>query len=108
MGAIMVDVTPLEQAAMRLCLKFFGEAASAIGFDKPLGAYTEAQALSVIEAIVTGYTEAMVAHHERSKYPPVRMSGAKAVSDPIRAPVPATTSSSLADMKDDLPWEAKK
>jgi hypothetical protein len=50
----------------------------------------------------------MAAHHERSKYPPVRMSGAKAVSDPIRAPVTAATSSSLADMKDDLPWEAKK
>jgi hypothetical protein len=108
MGATMVDVTPLEQAAMRLCLKFFGEAASAIGFDKPLGAYTEAQALSVIEAIVSAYVEEMAAHHERSKYPPVRISGAKAVSDPIREPVPAATSSPLADMKDDLPWEAKK
>lgn len=107
-GATMVDATPLEQAAMRLCLKFFGEAASAIGFDKPLGAYTEAQALSVIEAIVSAYVEEMAAHHERSKYPPVRLTGAKAVSDPIREPVPATTSSSLADMKDDLPWEAKK
>lgn len=106
--ATVVDATPLEQAAMRLCLKFFGEAASAIGFDKPLGAYTEAQALSVIEAIVSAYVDEMAAHHERSKYPPVRISGAKAVSDPIRAPVPATTSSPLADMKDDLPWEAKK
>jgi hypothetical protein len=51
--AAMVDATPLEKAAMRMCLKFFGEAASAIGFDKPLGAYSEAEALSVIEAIVT-------------------------------------------------------
>ena len=108
MGTTMVDATPLEQAAMRLCLKFFGEAASAIGFDKPLGAYTEAQALSVIEAIVSAYVEEMAAHHERSKYPPVRLIGAKAVSDPIRELVPAITSSSLADMKDDLPWEAKK
>ena len=104
----MVDATPLEKASMRLCLKFFGEAASAIGFDKPLGAYTEAQALSVIEAIVTAYVEEMAGHHERAKYPPVRRSGSKAVSDPIRAPAPATTSSSLADMKDDLPWEAKR
>ena len=35
----MVDATPLEQAAMRMCLRFFGEAAGAIGFDKPLGAF---------------------------------------------------------------------
>ena len=104
----MVDATPLEKASMRLCLKFFGEAASAIGFDKPLGAYTEAQALSVIEAIVTAYVEEMAGHHERSKYPPVRLSGTKAVSDPSRTPVPATTLSHIGDMKDDLPWEAKQ
>ena len=105
--ATVVDATPLEQAAMRLCLKFFGEAASAIGFDKPLGSYTEAEALSVIEAIVTAYVEEMAAHHERAKYPPVRISGAKATSDPIRTPA-TTASSPLADMKDDLPWEAKR
>ena len=105
---LMVDPTEFERAAMRSCLKLFGEAAGELGFDKPLGHYSEAEALTVIEAIVTGWTQAMAAHHERSKYPPVRISGAKAVSDPIREPVPATTSSSLADMKDDLPWEAKK
>ena len=68
----MVDPTEFEQAAMRQCLRFFGEAASEIGFDKPLGQYSEAEALAVIEAIVTAWTEAMVAHHEASKYPPVR------------------------------------
>ncbi len=105
--APMVDATPLEQAAMRLCLKFFGEAASAIGFDKPLGAYTEAQALSVIKAIVSAYVEEMAAHHQRSKYPPVRISGSKATHHPIRSPA-TTTSSPLVNMKDDLPWEAKQ
>ena len=50
-GATMVDATPVEQAAMRLCLKFFGEAAGEIGFDKPLGAYTEAEALSVMAQV---------------------------------------------------------
>ena len=68
----MVDPTEFEQAAMRQCLRFFGEAASEIGFDKPLGQYSEAEAFQVIEAIVTAWTEAMVAHHEASKYPPVR------------------------------------
>ena len=69
---LMLDPTEFEQAALRQCLRFFGEAASEIGFDKPLGHYSEVEALQVIEAIVTGWTEAMVAHHEASKYPPVR------------------------------------
>ena len=80
----MVDATPLEQAAMRTCLKFFGEAASAIGFDKPLGAYSEAEALMVIDAIVTAYVDEMAAQHEKAKYPPVRMPGVTPISDPIR------------------------
>ncbi len=91
--AAVIDATPLEQAAMRMCLRFFGEAAGAIGFDKPLGAYSEAEALAVIEAIVTGYVDEMAAQHERAKYPPVHMRGATPVSDPI------------ADLADDLPWE---
>ena len=66
-----LDAAELE-AALRQCLRFFGEAASEIGFDKPLGQYSEAEALQVIEAIVTAWTEAMVAHHEQAKYPPVR------------------------------------
>ncbi len=103
--AAMIDATPLEKAAMRLCLKFFGEAASAIGFDKPLGAYSEAEALMVIEAIVTAYVDEMAAQHERGKYPPVRMSDATAVNDPIRESAPAVAVSSIADMEDDLPWE---
>ena len=99
----MVDATPLEKAAMRTCLKFFGEAASAIGFDKPLGAYSEAEALSVISAIVTGYVEAMTVHHEQSKYPPVHLPGGTSVSDPI-APGAIDT---FADLED-LPWEATR
>ena len=95
----MVDATPLEEAAMRTCLRFFGEAASAIGFDKPLGAYSEAEALSVIEAIVTAYVDEMAAQHERSKYPSVRMPPSQSVGDPIRGP--------FDDMKDDIPWETK-
>ena len=68
----MIDPSDVELAAMRTCLKAFGAAAEEIGFDKPLGHYSEAEALAVIEAIVTAWTEAMVAHHEASKYPPVR------------------------------------
>ncbi len=101
----MVDATPLEKAAMRACLKFFGEAASAIGFDKPLGAYSESEALMVIDAIVTAYVDEMAAQHEQSKYPPVRMPGVTPISDPIRATAPSDNP--FADMKDDLPWETK-
>ena len=79
---------------MRQCLKAFGEAAGEIGFEKPLGAYSEAEALAVIEAIVTGYTDAMVAHHAAAKVPAVR-GAATSVGDPF------------ADLADDLPWEAK-
>ena len=103
--AAMVDATLLEKAAMRMCLKFFGEAAATIGFDKPLGAYSEAEALSVIEAIVTAYVDEMAAQHERSKYPPVRMLGVTPVNDPIRESVPPLSENPFADMVDDLPWE---
>jgi hypothetical protein len=106
--AAMVDATPLEKSAMRMCLKFFGEAAGAIGFDKPLGAYSEAEALSVIEAIVTAYVDEMAAQHERTKYPPVRMPGTTPVSDPIRELVPPAQESPFADMEDDLPWETTR
>ncbi|MBN9462207.1 MAG: hypothetical protein J0H00_13415 [Burkholderiales bacterium] len=92
--AVMIDPSDVELAAMRQCLKAFGEVAGGIGFDKPLGAYSEADALQVIDAIVTCYTEAMVEHHEATKFPPVR--GMKeTVSDPF------------ADLEDDLPWETK-
>ncbi|WP_301100424.1 DUF6511 domain-containing protein [Propionivibrio sp.] len=88
----MTDPSELEIAAMRKCLKAFGEAAGEIGFDKPLGAYSETEALRVIDAIVTCYTDAMVVAHEASKYPPMRGTNAP-VSDPF------------ADLADDLPWE---
>ena len=105
-GESMVDVTPLEKAAMRKCLRFFGEVAETIGFDKPLGAYSEIEALAVIEAIVTGYVEEMAVQHETTKFPPVQMPKLDAaIHDPIRDAVQASKSDALADLKDDLPWE---
>ena len=109
----MVDPTEFERAAMRACLKFFGEAAGEIGFDKPLGHYSEAEALQVIEAIVTGWTEAMAAHHQQAKYPPVRGIAPyeTQVPKPVAKlePAPATTTldpaNPFADLGDDLPWE---
>ena len=100
----MVDITALEKAAMQACLRFFGEAAAAIGFDKPLGAYSETEALSVIEAIVTAYTDEMAAQHERAKYPPVRMPGSVRVADPIRS----AQVDAFSDLEDDLPWEVRQ
>lgn len=107
----MVDATQVEQAAMRQCLKFFGEAAAEIGFDKPLGGYSQDEALRVVEAIVTAYCEAMAAHHEQSQHPCVKGLGADGteVRDPIRSTAPATspaTSTAFDDMPSDAPWEA--
>ena len=90
----MIDPSDIELGAMRKCLKSFGEAAGEIGFDKPLGHYSESEALQVIDAIVTCYTEAMVEHHETTKFPPVR--GMAATPDPMANP--------FADLEDDLPW----
>ena len=42
-GVAMIDPSEMESAAMKQCLKFFGEAAGEIGFTKPLGDYSEAQ-----------------------------------------------------------------
>ena len=109
----MVDPTEFEQAAMRQCLRFFGEAASEIGFDKPLGHYSEAEALQVIEAIVTGWTEAMAAHHQQAKYPPVRGMAPYetqapqpvATLEPASATATFDPANPFADLEDDLPWE---
>jgi hypothetical protein len=90
----MIDPSDIELGAMRKCLKSFGEAAGEIGFDKPLGHYSEAEALQVVDAIVTCYTEAMVEHHEATKFPPVR--GMAPTADPMANP--------FADLEDDLPW----
>ena len=98
----MIDPSDVELAAMRQCLKAFGEAAGEIGFTKPLGDYSEAEALRVIDAIVTCWSQAMVAHHEATQFPPVR--GLPPTPDPL-APEAANP---FADMEDDLPWEAPK
>lgn len=94
----MIDPSDIELAAMHKCLKSFGEAAGEIGFAKPLGDYSEAEALRVIDAIVTCYTEAMVEHHAETKFPPVR--GMAPTPDPMANP--------FADLEDDLPWEDGK
>ena len=98
----MIDPSDVELTAMRHCLKAFGEAADEIGFTKPLGDYSEAEALRVIDAIVTCWSDAMVAHHESSKFPPVR--GLPPTPDPL-APDAANP---FADLEDDLPWEEPK
>ena len=96
---MVIDPTQQEQAAMRAALRFFGEAASEIGFEKPLGAYSEAEALQVIEAIITGYTNAMVEHHEAARVSPVGTPASEAPPDPMAPDNPFT------GLKDDLPWE---
>ena len=97
----MLTLSDIELGATRQCLKAFGTAASDIGFTKPLGDYTEDEALRVIEAIVTCFSEAMVAYHEQSKFPPVR--GLPGTADPMANNV---AGSPFADMAGDTPWEA--
>jgi hypothetical protein len=53
--------------------RLLGDAASAIGINRPLNSYSQDEALRLINAVVTTYVETMVQEHERSKYPPVRM-----------------------------------
>jgi len=84
----MVDPTVLETTAMKACLRPFGEAAGEIGFDKPLGHYSEAEALAVVNAIVTTYLEVM----------------AKAQA---RINASAQESGPFADLAEDRPWETK-
>ena len=69
----VIDPSDAELAAMQQCLKPLGEAAGEIGMDRPLGSYTEHEALRLIKAVVTTYVEAMVQEHERSKFPSVRL-----------------------------------
>ena len=90
---LMVDPTEFERAAMRACLKCFGEAAGEIGFERPLGSYSEKEALRVIDAIVSCYSDAMIEHHEATREPPIRG-------------LPAPESNAFSDLKDDLPWES--
>ena len=81
----------LERATRRACLRAFGEAAETIGFDKPLGAYSEAEALAVLDAIVNRHTQAMVEHHEATCYPPVH-----GIQNPVNDP--------FADLDDPIPF----
>jgi hypothetical protein len=94
--ALMIDISPLEQQAMRRCLRPFGDAAGEIGFDKPLGHYSEQEALRVIDAIVTCYVDSMTLAHENMRYPSVRLAGQD---------LPKPCADPFADMADDIPWE---
>jgi len=98
----VIDPTKQEQAAMRASLRFFGEAASEIGFDKPLGQYSEAEALRVIQAIIAGYQSAMVEYHEGARVSAVGAATREASADPM------TQDNPFAGLKDDLPWEDGK
>ncbi len=93
----MIDPSDIELASMKKCLKAFGESAAAIGFDKPLGDYSEAEALGVIDAIVTCWTDAMLEHHEQTRFPPIK--GMSSTEDPLLDP--------FADLEGDLSWLAE-
>lgn len=88
----MIDATENEQAAIRRCLKAFGEAAGEIGFDKPLGDYSETEALRVCDAIVSCFVDAMAERHASTTFPAVRG-------------LPNVVKDPFADLKSDLPWE---
>ncbi len=68
----MIDASETERTAMRQCLRPLGNAAGRIGLQKRLGEYSELEALQVIDAIVSAFTEAMALHHEATQHPPMR------------------------------------
>ena len=68
----MDELSEIERQASHACLRAFGQAAEAIGFDKPLGAYSEAEAMAVITAIVTRFSTEMQAQHVATREPPMR------------------------------------
>ena len=61
---------------------------------RPAEAESMASVLQVIGAIVTCFTNAMAAHHEMAKYPPVR--GMPEVRDPL---------TDFSDLEDKAFWE---
>ncbi|QOK88378.1 hypothetical protein HF907_06550 [Ralstonia pseudosolanacearum] len=91
--AHMPETTAQQRAAMRRCLRPFGQVAGEIGFDKPLAHYSEEEALRVIGAIVSAYTEAMALDAPR----------AQATSMGQRRSV-GLSADAFADLEDDIPW----
>ncbi|MGC5859761.1 DUF6511 domain-containing protein, partial [Ralstonia pseudosolanacearum] len=91
--ALMPETTAQQRAAMRRCLRPFGQVAGEIGFDKPLAHYAEEEALRVIGAIVSAYTEAMALDAPR----------AQATSMGQRRSV-GLSADAFADLEDDIPW----
>jgi hypothetical protein len=55
----MVDLTDQEQAAIRAAMKLIAELMDEIGWDKRLADLSEVQVLSLIEAAVEGFQDAM-------------------------------------------------
>ncbi|QUP54574.1 hypothetical protein GO998_12910 [Ralstonia syzygii] len=91
--AHMPETTAQQRAAMRRCLRPFGQVAGEIGFDKPLAHYAEEEAMQVIGAIVSAYTEAMALNAPR----------AQAASMGQRRSV-GLSADAFADLEDDIPW----
>ncbi|MCD9229631.1 DUF6511 domain-containing protein, partial [Ralstonia pseudosolanacearum] len=91
--AHMPETTAQQRAAMRRCLRPFGQVAGEIGFDKPLAHYAEDEALRVIKVIVSAYAEAMALNAPR----------AQAASVGQRRSV-GLSADAFADLEDDIPW----
>ncbi|MHA6862772.1 DUF6511 domain-containing protein [Ralstonia pseudosolanacearum] len=91
--AHMPETAAQQRAAMRRCLRPFGQVAGEIGFDKPLAHYTEEEALRVIEAIVFAYSEAMALDAPRAQATSVGQKRSVGLS-----------ADAFADLEDDIPW----
>jgi hypothetical protein len=89
----MIDASEVEREAMRRCLRDLGSAAERVGFSKPIAAYSESEALTVIDAIVTGYTTAMTEHHEATRNAPLY--GRSLTPDPMRSTLESSDETSI-------------
>jgi hypothetical protein len=58
----MIDKTPLETCALEAALIHLVEVAVEIGIGKPLAEYSRAEALTVAEAVVSGYQDYLLEH----------------------------------------------
>ncbi|MDM7323223.1 MAG: DUF6511 domain-containing protein [Gammaproteobacteria bacterium] len=86
----MNNLTSQEQQAMLAALRSMIEIVDSIGLKKPFADYSQEDALRVVEAILTGWTQAMADYHHRASYTPQHR------IQPLQPPKPLTPKERLA------------
>lgn len=74
---------PLTTDTQRACLRALASAAARVGFDTPLGHYSQAQATEVIEAVTMAYERSLHAQSEPRTKPKATLNADAPFDDPI-------------------------